>query len=67
VILSIVLAAMAVNTGGTRTLDTSLQRTTDPLAGQAQQPAAAPVAPAADPSAAAPAAPADPLGGAAKQ
>ena len=67
VILSIVLAAMAVNTGGTRRLDTSLQRTTDPLAGQAQQPAAAPVAPAADPSAAAPAAPADPLGGAAKQ
>ena len=67
VILSIVLAAMAVNTGGTRTLDTSLQRTTDPLAGQAQQPATDPVAPAADPSAAAPAAPADPLGGAAKQ
>jgi preprotein translocase subunit SecG len=65
--LSIVLAAMAVNTGGTRTLDTSLQRTADPLAGQAQQAAPQPVAPAADPSAAAPAAPADPLGGAAKQ
>ncbi|KPF55413.1 preprotein translocase subunit SecG [Novosphingobium capsulatum] len=64
--LSIVLAAMAVNAGGSRTLDTSLQRTADPLAGQAQQPVA-PAAPAADPSAAAPAAPADPLGGAAKQ
>lgn len=64
--LSIVLAAMAVNAGGSRTLDTSLQRTADPLAGQAQPPVA-PAAPAADPSAAAPAAPADPLGGAAKQ
>jgi preprotein translocase subunit SecG len=65
--LSIVLAAMAVHTGGTRTLDTSLQRPADPLAGQAQQ-APQPVAPAADPSAApAPAAPADPFGGAAKQ
>ncbi|NKJ41634.1 preprotein translocase subunit SecG [Novosphingobium sp. SG720] len=67
--LSIVLAAMAVNTGGTRSLDTSLQRTADPLAGQSQQGGAQqPAAPAADPSAAAaPAAPADPLGGAAKQ
>lgn len=66
VLLSIVLAGLAVHTGGSRTVDTSLQRTVpaapaDPLSGAAQ-----PAAPAA-PAPAAPAAPADPLGGAAKQ
>jgi preprotein translocase subunit SecG len=62
VALSIVLAALAVNTGSSRTVDTSLQRTApaDPLSGAAQ-PGATPATPAA------PAAPADPLGGAAKQ
>jgi preprotein translocase subunit SecG len=71
VLLSIVLAALAVNTGSSRTVDTSLQRgaapvpvtPVDPLSGAAQP---APVAPAATPVAT-PAAPADPLGGAAKQ
>lgn len=64
--LSIVLAALAVGTSGTRTIDTSLQRTADPLA--ASQPTA-PAAPAPTGAAlpAAPAAPADPLQGAAKQ
>jgi preprotein translocase subunit SecG len=71
VLLSIVLAALAVNTGSSRTVDTSLQRNipaapvapADPLSGAAQ-PAPAqstPVAPAL------PVAPADPLGNAAKQ
>lgn len=69
VLLSIVLAALAVNTGSSRTVDTSLQRgapaapvaPVDPLSGAAQP---APVAPAATPAAPVPA---DPLGGAAKQ
>lgn len=69
VLLSIILAALAVNTGASRTVDTSLQRGTpaapvapaDPLSGAAQP---APVAPAATPAAPVPA---DPLGGAAKQ
>lgn len=69
VLLSIVLAALAVNTGSSRAVDTSLQRgapaapvaPADPLSGAAQP---APAAPAASPVA--PAAPADPLGGAAK-
>ena len=69
VLLSIILAALAVNTGSSRTVDTSLQRgapaapvaPVDPLSGAAQP---APVAPAATPAAPAPA---DPLGGAAKQ
>lgn len=52
VLLSIVLAALAVNTGSSRTVDTSLQR------GAPAAPAQAPVAPAA---------PADPLGGPVKQ
>src|ERR1700712_2384625 len=69
VLLSIVLAALAVNTGSSRTVDTSLQRAApaapvapaDPLSGAAQP---APAAPAASPVAPTPA---DPLGGAAKQ
>lgn len=52
VLLSIVLAALAVNTGSSRAVDTSLQR-------------GAPAAPVSAP--AAPAAPADPLGGPVKQ
>lgn len=52
VLLSIVLAALAVNTGGSRTVDTSLQR------GAPAAPVSAPVVPAA---------PADPLGGPVKQ
>ncbi|MFT4026373.1 MAG: preprotein translocase subunit SecG [Novosphingobium sp.] len=61
VLLSIVLAALAVNTGSSRQVDTSLQRSApvDPLSGGAQP--AAPVAPAS------PAAPVDPLGAPAKQ
>ncbi|WP_296675988.1 preprotein translocase subunit SecG [Novosphingobium sp.] len=68
VVLSIVLAALAVRTGSTRTIDDSLRRTVpltapaqnpvpaDPLAGAAQgAPSAAPAAPAS--SAAAPADP----------
>ncbi len=60
VLLSIVLAALAVNTGGTREVDTSLQRgaPADPLSGAAQPVPAAPAAPVA------PVAPADPLSGA---
>jgi preprotein translocase subunit SecG len=66
VILSIVLAALAVNTGSSREVDTSLQRgapaaPADPLSGAAQPLPAAPVSPVAVPSAA------DPLGGAAQQ
>lgn len=52
VLLSIVLAALAVNTGSSREVDTSLQR------GAPAVPAQAPVLPAA---------PADPLGGPVKQ
>lgn len=52
VLLSIVLAALAVNTGSSRQVDTSLQRSAP----------TAPVAPVQ-----APAAPADPLGGPVKQ
>ena len=68
VVLSIALAALAVNTTATRKIDTSLNRTVpvapaDPLAGAQGSPAAP--APAAAP--AAPAAPADPLSGAAKK
>jgi len=67
--LSVILAALAVNATATRTIDTSLVRTTpvapaDPLAGTQNapaSPAAAPSTPAAKP------APADPLSGAAKQ
>ena len=61
VVLSIVLAVLAVRTTSGRTIDTTLQRTA-PAAAPA--PAGAP--PAATPSAA-PAVPADPLGGATKQ
>jgi len=69
VVLSIILATLAVGTTNARKIDTSLDRNVpaapaDPLAGAAQ-----PGAPAA-PGAAAPAAPADPtdpLAGAAKQ
>lgn len=66
VLLSIVLAALAVNSGSSRQVDTSLQRSApvapaDPLSNAAQP---APAAPAASPAAPAPA---DPLGGAAKQ
>ncbi len=72
VVLSIVLAALAVKTTSGRQIDTSLERTlpgaptgnaapVDPLAG-------APAAPAANsPAAPAPSAPADPLAGAAKK
>lgn len=72
VVLSIVLAALAVNETTGRDIDTSLQRNTapatqapaDPLAGSAN-----PAAPVASPSAAPTGAaiPADPLSGAAKQ
>lgn len=57
VVLSIVLAALAVHSGGARELDTSLARTPDPIAAGAAP--SAPVAPAS--------VPADPLQGAAKQ
>ncbi|PKB25526.1 protein translocase subunit secG [Novosphingobium kunmingense] len=69
VILSIVLAALAVRSGGTRAIDDSLQRNApltapaqpapvDPLAGAAGgAPAAEPAAPAASPSASTPADP----------
>lgn len=76
VVLSIVLAAMAVNETTGREIDTSLERTTapaapvqpaDPLAGSAN-PGAAPAAnPAVTPPAPADSVPADPLSGAAKQ
>ena len=61
VVLSIVLAALAVHSGGTRELDTSLARTPDPIAAGAapSAPVAAPAVPAS--------VPADPLQGAAKQ
>jgi preprotein translocase subunit SecG len=70
VILSIVLAALAVNTGSSRAVDTSLQRggsviPADPLSGAAQPVPAVPSAPPAS-SPTAPA-PADPLSGAAQQ
>lgn len=69
VVLSIVLAALAVKTTSGREMDTTLDRTVpgspqpvDPLAGAAQ-----PAAPPASPAAPASQAPADPLAGAAKQ
>lgn len=75
VVLSIVLAAMAVDVTSGRQIDTSLQRTTqtapvqapvDPLAGAAGAPAAGQAAPAGQaPAGEAPAG--DPLAGAAKQ
>ncbi len=61
VVLSIVLAVLAVRTTSGRTIDTTLQRTAPAAA-----PAAAGASPAAAPSAA-PSVPADPLGGATKQ
>ncbi|WP_353228601.1 preprotein translocase subunit SecG [Novosphingobium sp.] len=72
VVLSVILATLAVGATSTHKIDTSLSRTApvapDPLAGGAQTgpvqsapPAATPAAPAAKP------APADPLSGAAKQ
>jgi len=72
VVLSVVLAALAVKTTATRTIDTSLNRAApvapaDPLAGAqngAVAPSAAPSAPA---TPAAKPLPADPLSGAAKQ
>lgn len=71
VLLSIVLAALAVNTGSSRAVDTSLQRgapaapvaPVDPLSG-AVQPVSGAAAPTALPASTAPA---DPLSGAAKQ
>lgn len=67
VVLSIVLATLAVGATSGRAIDTSLDRSVpagnpaDPLAGAAQPSAAAPAAPAPNP------ADADPLAGAAKQ
>ncbi len=79
VVLSIVLAAMAVKVTGSREIDTTLQRTApgaapapapapvDPLAGAAGAPPAGQPAAAGQPPAEAPAPAADPLAGAAKQ
>lgn len=68
VVLSVALAALAVNVTSAHKIDTSLTRTVpgapDPLGGAA--PAAAPAAPASAPAAPA-SAPADPLSGAAKK
>jgi preprotein translocase subunit SecG len=71
VVLSIILAGLAVRASSGQAVDTSLVRSApvDPLAGAAQT---APPAPAAAPSGSAapsptPALPADPLGGAAKK
>ncbi len=68
VVLSIILAAMAVRASIGQTVDTSLVRSApvDPLAGAAQTaaPATAPATHAATP---APSVPVDPLGGAAKK
>lgn len=72
VVLSIVLAAMAVNETSGRDIDTSLQRSTAPAApaqpadplGASANPGATPVAPQGAPTQSAPA---DPLSGAAKQ
>jgi preprotein translocase subunit SecG len=68
VVLSVVLAALAVNATATHKIDTSLNRSApapaDPLAGTQNVPAAPAQAPA---PAAKPVAPADPLSGAAKQ
>lgn len=61
VVLSIILAAMAVSVSSNRTIDTSLQRSVEPASAPSGQAAA----PAAQPSA--PAGQADPLSGAAKQ
>ncbi len=72
VVLSVVLAALAVGASSTHKIDTSLNRavpgTPDPLGGAA--PGAAPAqspAPAASPASAPAGAPADPLSGAAKK
>lgn len=75
VVLSIVLAALAVNVSTGREIDTSLERgqpaaaapAEDPLAGAADSGGAAGQEGAASPAPAAPAAPEDPLAGAAKQ
>ena len=71
VVLSIVLAALAVRASGGQAVDTSLVRSApvDPLAGAAQTapPAAAAAASATNSTAPAPVLPADPLGGAAKK
>ena len=75
VVLSIVLAALAVNVSTGREIDTSLERgkpaaaapAADPLADGAAAGGAAGKQDAAPPAAAAPSAPADPLEGAAKQ
>jgi preprotein translocase subunit SecG len=77
VVLSIILAALAVNETTGRDIDTSLQREVapaqpvDPLAGSANpgaaNPAAAPAAAPASPAPADQAIPGDPLSGAAKQ
>ena len=77
VVLSIVLAVLAVGATSSRSIDTTLDRSvpvapssgiplnSDPLAGAAGPGAASPAGPATAPSGA-PAAPADPLGGAAR-
>ncbi len=70
VVLSIVLAALAVRASGGQAVDTSLVRSApvDPLAGAAQTaPPAAAAASATNSTAPAPVLPADPLGGAAKK
>lgn len=74
VALSVALAALAVRTSSSRTIDTSLDRSAAPVSGSAEPAAPAdPLAGAAQPAAsgaapaAAPAAPADPLGSATKQ
>lgn len=76
VVLSIILAAMAVNETTGRDIDTSLQRQTAPAAPAAPAPAQPvdplggavnPSAPASAPAPAGQAIPADPLSGAAKQ
>jgi preprotein translocase subunit SecG len=68
VILSIVLAAMAVRASKGESIDTTLARSAaaDPLAGAAQTSAPAP-APSADSAAPVPSVPVDPLGAAAKK
>lgn len=71
VVLSIVLAALAVRVSAGQTVDTSLVRSApvDPLAGAAQTAAqtAAPAAAASNAAPPAPTVPADPLGNAAKK
>jgi preprotein translocase subunit SecG len=72
VVLSVLLAALAVKTTATRTIDTSLNRTVpvapaDPLAGAQNGTVPAAPAPSAAPTPAPKPLPADPLSGAAKQ